>query len=198
VISGSLEESRRETNLDTLLRVEDLRLYFSTTKGVLRAVDGVSFELGRNRAMVVLGESGCGKSTLGRGVLGLLPRGAQLDGEAIGPSPCTELSQGLVGLSGYPREYLGWAQYRALGAVALDLCEVARGGMDAFIDCSPSAHGPWDYLGGMLICQEAGAIVADAQGRDLVVLDHRARRTPLAAATPELAADVLAARQRLR
>jgi peptide/nickel transport system ATP-binding protein len=58
----------------TLLRVENLRLYFGTTKGVVRAVDGIGFELGDNHAMVVLGESGCGKSSLARALLRLLPR----------------------------------------------------------------------------------------------------------------------------
>lgn len=59
---------------DILLKVEDLRLYFRTTKGVLRAVDGVSFELARDRAMVIVGESGCGKTSLARALLRLLPR----------------------------------------------------------------------------------------------------------------------------
>jgi ABC-type glutathione transport system ATPase component len=58
----------------TLLRVEDLRLYFATGKGVVRAVDDVSFKLAENRAMVVIGESGCGKSSLARALLRLLPR----------------------------------------------------------------------------------------------------------------------------
>jgi peptide/nickel transport system ATP-binding protein len=58
----------------TLLRVEDLRLHFATGKGVVRAVDGVSFKLADNRAMVVIGESGCGKSSLARALLRLLPR----------------------------------------------------------------------------------------------------------------------------
>jgi peptide/nickel transport system ATP-binding protein len=62
---------------ETLLRVEDLRLYFGTTKGVVRAVDGVRFELEDNHAMVVLGESGCGKSSLARALLRLLPRNVQ-------------------------------------------------------------------------------------------------------------------------
>lgn len=57
-----------------LLRVENLRLYFGTTQGVVRAVDGVSFELGQNQALVVLGESGCGKTSLARALLRLLPR----------------------------------------------------------------------------------------------------------------------------
>jgi len=67
-----------------LLRVEDLRLYFRTTQGVVRAVDGVSFELGYNQAVVVLGESGCGKSSLARALLRLLPRNVQAyDGRVI-------------------------------------------------------------------------------------------------------------------
>jgi fructose-1,6-bisphosphatase/inositol monophosphatase family enzyme len=44
----------------------------------------------------------------------------------------------------------------------------------------------WDYLGGLLVCREAGAAVEDAAGRDLVVLDHSARRAPVGAATPAL------------
>jgi oligopeptide/dipeptide ABC transporter ATP-binding protein len=69
-----LEESRIGVSPETLLRTENLRLYFGTTKGVVRAVDGVSFELDHNRALVVLGESGCGKSSLARALLRLLPR----------------------------------------------------------------------------------------------------------------------------
>ncbi len=122
--------------------------------------------------------------------------GARLDGRPISPSGATELGASIVGLSGYPPEHLGWHQYRALGAVALDLCAVADGRLDAYLDCSVSAHGPWDYLGGLLVCHEAGASVVDAAGRDLVVLDHDARRTPVAAATPALLADAVAARRR--
>ena len=113
----------------------------------------------------------------------------------ITPSAVTELGDAMVGLSGLPPGWLGWHQFRALGAVALDLCAVAEGRFDGYLDCSPSAHGPWDYLGGMLVCQEAGAVVEDAIGRDLVVLDHGARRTPIAAGTSALLAEALAARR---
>ena len=58
----------------TLFRTEDLILHFKTTKGVVQAVDGVSFELGYKEAVVVLGESGCGKTSLAKAVLRLLPR----------------------------------------------------------------------------------------------------------------------------
>lgn len=113
--------------------------------------------------------------------------GATLDGRPI-PSPTkTDLSDAFVALSGLPETHLGWRQYRALGASALDICAVASGTLDAFIDCTNKpAHGPWDYLGGLLVCEEVGAVVVDRYGEDLVVLEHAARRSPVAAATPEL------------
>ena len=112
--------------------------------------------------------------------------GASVDGRPVQPSACASLGEAVVGLSGYPDRHLGWKQYRALGAAALDLCAVAGGQLDGYVDCSRDAHGVWDYLGGLLVCTEAGASVVDALQRDLVVLDAAARRTPLAAATPEL------------
>jgi fructose-1,6-bisphosphatase/inositol monophosphatase family enzyme len=123
--------------------------------------------------------------------------GARCDGAPIRPSAACGLHESVVGLSGYPPSYLGWYQYRALGAAALDLCAVASGALDAYIDCSPSAHGAWDYLGGMLVCHEAGALCVDAQGRDLVALGHADRRTPIAAATPALLDEALRARASL-
>jgi len=60
-----------------LLRVKDLCLHFRTAKGVVQAVDGVSFELNRRRSITVLGESGCGKTSLARAILRLLPRNVQ-------------------------------------------------------------------------------------------------------------------------
>jgi oligopeptide/dipeptide ABC transporter ATP-binding protein len=59
---------------DTLLRVQDLQLFFRTTKGVVRAVDGIDFELKRNRAVVIVGESGCGKTSMAKAILRLLPK----------------------------------------------------------------------------------------------------------------------------
>lgn len=46
-------------NNNTLLQVENLKLYFKASKGVVQAVDGVDFKLPTNRAVVVIGESGC-------------------------------------------------------------------------------------------------------------------------------------------
>lgn len=123
--------------------------------------------------------------------------GARGDGRRLAPTDCTSLGSAIVAFSGYPRHYLGWSQYRSLGAAALDLCAVACGSLDAFIDCASSSLAPWDYLGGMLICTEAGAAVAEAYGRDLVVPDGHGRRTIVAAATRALLDEAVAARLRL-
>ena len=77
---------------DTLLRVEDLKIYYPVAgsgfgkKEFVKAVDGVTFELKKGEVFGIVGESGCGKSTLGRGVCKLenLTSGhVYLDGEDI-------------------------------------------------------------------------------------------------------------------
>ena len=55
-----------------LLEVKNLKKYFPTPKGMLHAVDDVSFKLYEGKTMGVVGESGCGKSTLGRTIIHLL------------------------------------------------------------------------------------------------------------------------------
>lgn len=54
-----------------LLEVEHLKKYFNTPKGLLHAVDDVTFKLDAGKTMGVVGESGCGKSTLGRTLIHL-------------------------------------------------------------------------------------------------------------------------------
>jgi len=122
-------------------------------------------------------------------------KGARCDGRPIAPTSCTSMSDAIVGLNGYPPSHLGWKQYRALGAAALDLCAVASGVLDGYLDCTRRGHGPWDYLGGLLVCEEAGAVVADAEGEDLITVAHSDRRTPVVAATAELLAQLLDARR---
>jgi peptide/nickel transport system ATP-binding protein len=63
-----------------LLEVDDVRTWFQTDRGLVRAVDGVSFSLERGKTIGIVGESGCGKSVLSRSVMGLLPSNAQRTG----------------------------------------------------------------------------------------------------------------------
>ena len=64
--------------MDNLIEVKHLKKYFKTPRGMLHAVDDVSFSIPKGKTLGVVGESGCGKSTLGRVVLGLL---SATDGE---------------------------------------------------------------------------------------------------------------------
>ena len=65
--------SRRNTVPgQALLVVDDLRTYFSTPGGVVKAVDGVSFSLERGKTLGVVGESGSGKTVLSRSIMGLI------------------------------------------------------------------------------------------------------------------------------
>ncbi len=121
--------------------------------------------------------------------------GARCDGRTLSPASTTRMADAMVAVSGLPPHHLGWRQFRCLGAAALDLCAVAAGVLDGFIDCSDDAHGVWDYLGALLVCREAGAWVADAFDRELVVRDPQVRRTPVAGATPALLDELLVARR---
>lgn len=65
-----------------LLTVEDLRVDFETAKGVVQAVRGASFQVGREKLGIV-GESGSGKSVTGRAVLGLVPPPGRVDAKRL-------------------------------------------------------------------------------------------------------------------
>ncbi len=75
---------------DAILKVDDLRTWLSSTEGAVRAVNGVSFSVGRGETFALLGESGCGKSMTALSIARLLPDAGRiisgsvrLDGEDL-------------------------------------------------------------------------------------------------------------------
>jgi oligopeptide/dipeptide ABC transporter ATP-binding protein len=68
---------------ETLLSVQDLKTYFFTEAGVVRAVDGVSFELNAHEPLGLVGESGSGKTITALSILGIVPRPGKIVGGKI-------------------------------------------------------------------------------------------------------------------
>ncbi len=66
-----------------MLKVEDLKVYYFTRKGVVRAVDGVSFEVRRGENLGIAGESGCGKSTTGMAIMRLIEKPGKIVGGKV-------------------------------------------------------------------------------------------------------------------
>ncbi len=100
-------------NNDNLVaKVEDLKVHFNSKRGIVHAVDGVSFEIYKGETLGLVGETGCGKSVTGRSFLQLLPippgmlaggrisfnqKGNCVACEGVGCDECN--SEGLAGVS---------------------------------------------------------------------------------------------------
>jgi len=82
---------------DNVVRVEDLYVNFYTTLGVVKALNGVSFNIPRGRVLGVVGESGCGKSITGLSILQLVPRpGKTVSGKILFQEDRTHLPVDLL------------------------------------------------------------------------------------------------------
>ena len=83
----------------SLLEVDEVKTQFKTARGLVHAVDGVSFTLERGKTIGIVGESGCGKSVLSRSIMGLLPSNVvrhgsiRFEGNEIGHAVGNELRQ---------------------------------------------------------------------------------------------------------
>ena len=68
---------------DLLLELKDVKTYFFLREGTVRALDGVSFEIGRRESLGVVGESGCGKSVTAQAILRIVPPPGRIVGGEI-------------------------------------------------------------------------------------------------------------------
>ena len=82
-MSDQFTTTSATNSTEVLLELKDVTTQFKTPRGLLRAVDGISFKLERGKTLGVVGESGCGKSVLSKSVMGLLPKRNVVRGGSI-------------------------------------------------------------------------------------------------------------------
>ena len=61
-----------------LLQIEQLKIEYATARGIVQAVDGVTFGLDEGENLGLVGESGCGKTTIAKSLLRILPSNARI------------------------------------------------------------------------------------------------------------------------
>ncbi len=68
---------------DTILELKDVKVHFKLDEGLLKAIDGIDFEIKRGKTLGIVGESGCGKSVTSHAILRLLPYYARIGGQIL-------------------------------------------------------------------------------------------------------------------
>jgi peptide/nickel transport system ATP-binding protein len=101
--NGNHPQYPAEGTGDTVLEVRDLAVEYALERGTVRAVDGVSFDLGRGEFLGIVGESGCGKSTLLFAIAQLLVAPAEITGGSV-----VFRGQSMVGLTDRQLAAIRW------------------------------------------------------------------------------------------
>lgn len=114
-----------------MLDIKDLRVWYKTTRGAAKAVDGVDLTINRNEVFGLAGESGCGKSTLAKGILGMTRLPAYIEsGEAIfyrAVSASSSVGSDLLAMSPKEMRRLRWRHIAYIPQGAMNvLSPVAR------------------------------------------------------------------------
>jgi myo-inositol-1(or 4)-monophosphatase len=194
---GVLSEESGHTNFSWPVSGDELMVVVDPVDGSTNAGKGVPWfatslcVVDKDGLRVALVAEQSGTETRYSAIRGA---GALCDGVPMRAHGTIGLSEAVIGVSGLPPADPGWWQFRALGAISLDMCLVAKGALDGYVDFHD--HGVWDYLGALLICREAGCAIGEAFSRDLIIGEHRDRRTPIVARSQELLLELLDVRQR--
>jgi len=177
----------------TLISVENLSIGYQTKNGVLKAVDGISFDLDEGRSLGFVGESGCGKTTIGMALMGLLPENG-----AVSQGRIVYQGQNLIQLATGEMRKIRWNEIAMIFQAAMNALnpvhriddqikeailthqpEIARGELDRRVaDLFDLVEIPKDrmrdfphqYSGGMK--QRAVIAMALACGPKLVIADE--------------------------
>lgn len=191
-----LSEESGATEFDWPLGAADLLVIVDPLDGSTNASKGIPWfatalcAVDRDGLRVALVAEQSGSETRFSAIRG---SGALCDGNRIHAAPPVSLRDAVVGVNGFPPAHGGWWQARSLGAAALDLCLVASGGLDGYVDFD--SHGVWDYAASVLICREAGCAIGEARGRELIVPHVAERRSPIVASSGALLAELLLLRR---
>ena len=120
--------------------------------------------------------------------------GSQRNGRPISVGAERGLADAIVAVNARPPVSFRPKEFGSMRETALDIATVADGhGFDGSVDFDDDRIGVWDYLAAVMIVREAGGFAADAFGRELVTLDHSARRRPVAATSQRLLHELLVA-----
>ncbi len=136
-----------------LLDVRDLRTYFKTEDGIVKAVDGVSFTVKPGETLGVVGESGCGKSVTMLSILSLNPKTGRLD-QAPGDDVGESMAQFLLDSKKYTSLSTGSASFQGedLLTVPADRLRAIRGAEVAMIFQDPmTSLNPVHTVGAQLV-----------------------------------------------
>jgi ABC-type dipeptide/oligopeptide/nickel transport system ATPase component len=76
-------EQMTESQTDAIISVRDLEVEFATQLGIIRPLNGVSFDVPRGKVLGIVGESGCGKSVTARSIMQIIEHPGRITGGSI-------------------------------------------------------------------------------------------------------------------
>ncbi|GAB5491288.1 MAG: ABC transporter ATP-binding protein [Phototrophicaceae bacterium] len=128
------------TDNNVVLKVRDFSVGYRAERGVVRAVNNVSFDLHAGETLALIGESGCGKSTLTLGMLGLLPNTGSIDSGSLEYTKRDGTKIDILKLSDRQRRKFLWSECSMVFQGALNaLNPVLK--ISAMVYDTASAHG---------------------------------------------------------